>query len=805
MTIENQFINRNSEIKNILDDISNFNNGNRVLIIYAASGVGKSAFCQQILKTSNKIIIGIKVSIPYGKNIQLNQGLYLKTIASELDKKSKIYKYLSFNMFLSKLKSKELKKIFNMKLIEDLQALGKFIKPISTIFSRFINTGIFNAESYLYEDNDNLLYTIIKGYIWYVIQQENKMIINIENIQSIDTNSLSILKELLDENGFYFLLEYTLDDNNINEIYKFSENFNYLNCKTDVMKLEKLGFNEFCTIMSSNPNINKTMLQDYYLNIDGNLRQIVDIESIMKVTSTQQITDKSIPNYTMEHLKHLSKHQTEILCLLAIHNCKVKTDIMTEMLMQRQYELFIIIEKEIKELSNTHKLLYIHDGYIELIHDSIYFLIIKNQDFFILLTNAYSLWISYYEKKLLENNNFSNNFDVIILLTHLYTNFEHSYHKILNLLPHIRELTFRSSNPSMIINYLKEFVQKVKVLNDCSFLKEINIFIFKLCYDLGFFEMAYDQLKFIDSSNNNAEIYYAMLNNRLMNYEKSLSIIESSLSKNPDNKKKLLLLLIKMISCASLNKYSDCMDIFKEIYQNKKYMEFTEYGFFLRNSEIVLSFEESLSFLEESVNFFNPINKICTEQARISLSMNQARLGLLDKARNNLNIAKETLYNITLEKHIILNNIAAIEMCDGNFSSSVIEHLKLAGFYAFTIFDKLIVNKNLLIALCKNNMYSQGERIIEYLINQIRHEKNKLNICYTYWNISYFYKNYDIVKYEYYYNQYKILIVELQGCGLDINESYQSEYVYMPNMEYVIEFISYWHFPLPDESDCMNF
>jgi len=805
MTKESIFVNRNSEIKNIIDDILKFSNGNRVVIIYAASGVGKSSFCQQILKISSQIINGIKVSIPYGKNIQLNQGLYLKAIASELDKKAKIFKYLSFNMFLRKVKSKELKKIYSIKLIEDLQALSKFIKPISTIFSRFINTGIFNAETYLYENNDNLFYTIIKGYILYVIQQKNKIVINIENIQSIDINSLSILKELLDEDGIYFLLEYTLDDNNLNEIYKFSENFKYLNCKTDVIKLEKLGFDEFCTIMNNIPNINETMLHEYYLNIDGNLRQIVDIESIIKITCTQEIINNSIPNYTMEHLKYLNKHQIEILCLLVTHNCKIKIDILTEMLMQRQYELFIFIEKEIKELFDTHKLLYNRDGYIELIHDSIYDLLIKNHDFFVMLTTAHSLWITYYERKLIENENTKKNFDVIFMLTHLYTNFEHSYHKLLNLLPHIRELTFRSTNPVMIIDYLNEFIQKIKILSNHSFFKEINIFIFKLCYDLGLFEMAYSQLSNIDSSSNNIEIFYAMLNNRLMNYEKSLSIIESCLSKNPDNRKKLFLLLIKMISCASLNRYSDCMDIFNEIYQNKKYIEFKEYGFFLRNSEIVLSFEESLVFLEESVKFLNPIDKTCAEQSRISLSMNQARLGLLDKARNNLNIAKETLYNITLEKHIILNNMAAIEMCDGNFNNSVIEYLKLAGFYAFTVFDKLIIHKNLLILLCKNNMYSQGEKVIEYLTNQIKYEKNKLNICYTYWNISYFYKEYDIEKYIYYYNQYKMLVVELQECGLDINESYQSEYVYMPNMEYVIEFISYWHFPLPDESITLTF
>jgi hypothetical protein len=174
---------------------------------------------------------------------------------------------------------------------------------------------------------------------------------------------------------------------------------------------------------------------------------------------------------------------------------------------------------------------------------------------------------------------------------------------------------------------------------------------------------------------------------------------------------------------------------------------------------------------------------------------------LLDKARLNLNIAKETLYDLTLEKHIILNNMAAIEMCSGNFSSSVIEYLRLAGFYAFTVFDRLVVHKNLLIALKKDNQYFQGEIIVEYLLKQIKEEKNKLNICYTYWNISYFYKGYDTIKYDYYYNHYSVLLAEMQECGLRLNEPYQSECAYMPNMEYVIEFISYWHFPLPEESD----
>jgi len=801
MSIFEQYINRNTEKQNLLDDISSFNNGNRVVIIHAPSGVGKSAFCHQIMHMSKSIIVGLKITIPYGRNIELGQGLYLKTIATEIDRNAKIFNYLSFNAFLRKLKSKDLKKIYNLKLIEDLQPLGKFIKPISTVFSRLNNTGCFNAELYLYEDNENLLYTIIKGYIRFVLQQQN-ILLNIENIQSIDTNSLTILKELLDENGIYFLLEYTLDDNNINEVYKFSDNFKHRNCKIDVIKLEKLGFDDFCTIMHNIPNIDRTKLHDYYLNIDGNLRQIVDIESIISLSCSQHSIDcsESITNYTAEHLKYINRHQMQILCLVVVHNCKVKASVLSEMLMLKQYELFILIEKELCELSSIHKLLYNHDGHIELVHDSIYHLVINNQDFFITLTTAYSLWISYYEKILSSKKYYVEDFDTIILLTHFYTNFEYSYKKVLDLLPHIRELACRSSNPTMIIDYLLKFDEKIRKINNVTLSKKINYFILRLCYDLGLFEMAYNQLSNIDLNGYNTDIYYAMLNDRLMNYEESLVIIQTCLAKNPDNRTKLYLLLIKMISCASLNRYNDCVEIFNEICYNEIYKDIKEYGFFLRNSEIVLSLEESIKFLEESIKFFNPIDKICAEQARISLSMNQARLGLLDKARLNLSIAKETLYNLTLEKHIILNNMAAIEMCDGKFNDSIIEYLRLAGFYAFSIFDKLIVHKNLLIVLKKINQYLQGEIVVEYLMKQIEKEKNKLNICYTYWNISYFYKGYDTTKYEYYYNHYTLLLAELQEHGLRIDESYQSGCTYMPNMEYVIEFISYWHFPLPEEN-----
>jgi hypothetical protein len=290
-----------------------------------------------------------------------------------------------------------------------------------------------------------------------------------------------------------------------------------------------------------------------------------------------------------------------------------------------------------------------------------------------------------------------------------------------------------------------------------------------------------------------------MLNERLLHYELAVDIVDEAILNVFDIRAKLCLLLIKMIAFASTNEYDKCAEIFNHVYKNENYTCLIEYGYFLRNSEIVLPLDVALTPLTESVDFFSKINPTYAEHSRISLSMNQARLGMLDVAMENLQIVKEKIYEQTLEKHIILNNVCAIEMCGGNYGKEVSETLKLAGFYALTVFDKILVHRNLIVVLKKLNEYSQGEKIIELLNSLIHKEKDKLNICYAYWNISYFYKDYNSIKYNYYQEMYRECFAKLLKNGIRKNEIMQEGAVCKPNMEFVIDFISYWHFPLPQE------
>lgn len=807
------FVDREDLRDNLLEILEKIQNENTVFILSGKSGYGKSAFCRYMIRKIEKDFHPDfqchRVSIPIGDNISLNEGMYYRLIAQYVSENSEKYGYDNLQDFLKKTKNPVLKKIYNHHLLDNSASLSSVVQPLTTILSHYDSSDFFSEYNYFLPEDSRYLYLILSEYLTECIGASQKVIINIENIQNIDRLSLVKMIDLLKKtNNLFLLLEYTSNDNSLVAAKQFENNFILPGTRVITKQLYKLDYEHTCEIISKmypdNQKINNTnSLREIYLTIDGNIRQLSDVESVFELKDIEE-NDTPAQDYTFDRLKDLSNaHSIQILCLIYAHMSQVEESHLKHILNTKSYSLFIKYSDIMSDMTSSNGLIEIENGLVKFKHDSIRENIKKISKFEPKIALSYNWWISFYENELHnpEGASFSKK-STIIKLCYFYSNYKPDTHKILNLIPSIRKIALECVNPEEATSFILNFYDSTEGFENKNIKNQLERFLIDLYYELGIYDKAYDILQIADFDDEQIKFLYdVMLQDRLRKETQVLQLIDDKLS-TIDTKTNahffLCLNLVKIIAAASSNQYKICEDTFALIEENKElYSTFLEYGFFLRNSEIILPLKDSLSYLRKSVEFFQDKNHpIYEAHTRISLLMNCARLGEFEEAESHYQIAHDILEKESLEKHILLNDWVALQMCKGDFNLKMKNDLVLAMCTAQTIFDKIIINKNLLLLYAKNKCWKEGEEIVDLLLEYIEDETNKLNICFTYWDISYFYKYYQEDLYRYYFDKYKSLYEDLQTRPLRKSVT-DTDVAHKPNMEFVIEFISYWHFPIP--------
>ena len=301
------------DIENIICSSRN----NTVYLLYSMSGIGKSAFCHKVIKQMyvKYQIPYIKVSIPVGDNISIDEGYYFRELVKEFSNKYQIYGYKSFSSYLRNSNSPLVNRILGHQIADNFDGLSSFVKPLVTLASYIDGSDCFDESSYFNPSDDRYIYIVLNEYIKYVLKHCFQFIINIENIQQIDILSLQKLQELLKkESNIFLLLEYTIfSDNDVNNVYSFMSNFDNLCTFKYIRMLKKLNFENTCMVLDllyhgNNVVHNTDNLKKIYLQIEGNLRKLSDIENVFEIYEqdpsilSTDYTDISIENLTATQL-----------------------------------------------------------------------------------------------------------------------------------------------------------------------------------------------------------------------------------------------------------------------------------------------------------------------------------------------------------------------------------------------------------------------------------------------------------------------------------------------------------------------
>ena len=613
-----------------------------VIILCADSGYGKSSIMHKVQEIYNDLTNKIVVveTPPTNNNTVPIDGQYLNYIAETLDEKLKPWYSLEKFLYSSDSNYQPLIDADSM-----LQAGHSIPSAIVAAFGKTVLTDL-QAERLLYDTSvDSIL--VLKNYISVAIEK-NDIIIDITNAQNMDITSYRAIRSMIQNSCIKkIVLEYTTENNDIANAVKF---VNGLNCKYTLMEIDKLPFEFALSIIGVPADIKKICdIEKYYRQvIKGNLYKIIQAKMDSR-TDIINCFDDPIKK-KVESLGFASKMILAILCLQdGEMNRKTFSGILD--LIKNSFFVPLNWKYELNTLIDQQ------EDKIRLRHASIiesFSLTCENAA----ALSAYRYLVEFYENICNSSTDALIQNHTVVQLVKLHSRFDPK--RMIPLLGHFKSVIIEKLSEADAFALIKQAFEALSNDSETVF----HIKLVALCYEAGFYRGALDLLnQLAPLSSISGKVYMCMLLNRNDRHLEAIELCMKLLESIDNPRYELILMMIKMLSERSLNRTKDYENTFRAIEKMQSYRSILEYGFFLRNAQIVFSYVESLKYLQQSIAFFEQRNEtLYAAHSKLTYSIQLARLGRLEESEKIINDIVSLLLNASFEKHIVYSNQAAIRL-----------------------------------------------------------------------------------------------------------------------------------------------
>lgn len=798
------FVNRVKERGQLHSILQTIDSINSIIFVCGKSGIGKTALVDNVLaQVSNEHIYNVKVN----HSSEYADGYFYRELAKSISLKKS--NGLNLTSFVTRLKSMVANKKAIRKGIDSIKtsivdmAPGIAIKFLGALYDVSSEISSFD-ENKILNSYDVGAFSLINEYVQYILNNESCKIIRFENIQDIDYISLKSLVELIRQSdNSVFVFEYT---SNLNGRYSLSElidNIAISGAKIITMPIGPLSHNDIVKIIDQFPNAQKSIITGNLMIDPENLRTLIDY-LYMVMYNPYNIEGVQQQDFTKVALSNLGTNERFVLAIIFNHIEPVPHSIFDEAALL--YHNTICIGESMQSSLQTliDKGLVYEDpqrGFL-ITHDYISTSIKSNNAWEHLHLIAQQFWYNYYS-----NSQWTSSVSKSTSLGKqlFYAACLKKYSIVLHLLDALYYEATKMIAPDNLLESITHM--KESLPPNGHVLDKIDLWLITLHCSLGNYKQAYD---IICTSNCNGPKYTLMKIIVLeeMGFKKdALTICEDEIKNIQDKFCGYFVALrsTRIMLNYILGNYHKVVSEYQECLRENRYANLFEYGYILRNAELVYSdscYEKSLAPIWNSVKHFRDKGATKMEAySRLTFGVQSALAGRLKKAEKQFEIAQKLLNSDVTERHSVFNNIAVVRM----FQSLYDEETKWALQQALLTvkegyFDYTAILVNLLALLDWRNEDDDALQIIPKLTRALekRTYYNVEIVACAYFNIAQFYKklgNFD------FYLKYRSEIIKyisdddllwkyrLYGNPLPRNHNNRID----ASVNRALSFISNWH------------
>ena len=738
------FVNRVKERGQLGNLLQTNVSANRAIFVCGKSGIGKTALVDNVLeKINNKHIYHVKTK----HSSDYADGYFYRELAKSIS----IAKAndMSLTLFVQDLRSRVANKNAAINGVNSLRASivdmipNGVIKFVNALFDSALEIATFKEEKVL-SAYDVESFALINEYVRYIFNQETNIVLHFENIQDIDSVSLMTLTELLkQQHDTTLILEYTTNLTGHYPLSELVDNFKVFGATVTTMRIGALSKDDIIKIIEQIPNAQKSIITGDMMIDPENLRTIIDYLCMVKY-SPYNVEGVRHHDFTKEALGLLSSDERFVLSVILNHVEPVPDSVFDEAMLLHNIKYGGDLTKPLLQ-SLIDKGFVTEDpqrGFL-VTHDYVSTSIRSSNAWNSLNILAQQFWYDYYSNP---SQTFSVSNSTALCKQLFYAACLKQYGKVLRLLDDLYyEATKMISPDSLLENIMR---LKDTLPKNGSVLERIDLWLITLHCSLGHYNRAYDIMRTSTCSGSRFTLMKIIVLDEIGNKEEALDICTEEINNAHDKTSGYLIALrsTRIMLNYVVGKYNEAAAEYHECISNDSYKDLFEYGYILRNAELIYSdirYEQSLPPIWESVTHFRDRGATKMEAySRMTYGVQSALAARFKKAEKQFEIAKKLLNDDVTERHSIFNNIAVVRMFQSLYDDETKWALQQALLTVKEGFDYTAIHVNQLALLDWRNEDDAARKIIPHLIKAVetRTYYNTEIVACAYFNIAHFYK-----------------------------------------------------------------
>jgi len=675
-------------------------------IIYAESGVGKSALTARVGRAiQNKKVI-TATTRPENEGSQITEGAFLTNIFNAIvrimQNEKKTYPKCTLEYYLTHNKNVITKKRAIEKIFENVQE-NEFFKSLGWSLSKYVFARLFRLYEYdpvailSLRDRDSML--IASDYIKYVLNKIPILLV-VDNMQNVDGYSLQLMIDwiLLSQSSSYYLLEFTVNSRGQTDaLSKLVHKLQDYTLRVKLISLPYLRIEDALhavelaqPALMSKDAFPSAAKEFYQTKSNGSMRKLLDFS--LQYQEERLSFDDYDP--TFERICALNSNSQYILGIVILHGGQIADSHLRDIVEYSIDPIVLDLEDTLETLLDSTLLEQTQDGY-QITHAQIgdawnqhacelrKFELLARRNCIIYYENILNSFVSSTERKE----------DALLFLIEAYAVF--SVEKLGSLINQLDCIIFDRLQPERAWKYILLFLQKI-CGQEADYVDPIKRMV-RFCFDHNLYKNCLFVLERLASVPGQLEqdfhnIYKINCMEYLECHTAAAVYCENCLKNSQNDKSRYYYLLLLMGCYRSLNRRDDYLACVDQIFQIPDYDSFLEYGYFLRLSEIYLSRQDALPKLSESVRFFQERGMLVQEiKSGITYAFLMAVAGDLRQAYQELNRYEEMAAQMHLFGNVFELNKASILLLQGFYGQEVAELLKKAELSTNGLFDRLLI------------------------------------------------------------------------------------------------------------------
>jgi tetratricopeptide (TPR) repeat protein len=794
-----KFLNRNREIRRLRDELKSTAANNKIVMVHGRTAVGKSALTRKLTEEQSERL-PVRVPIMATRH---PDGHFFGRLAQELHRAEKARHGMTLERYVREIPGGDVRNWYYSLLIGATSGgtvASSASKLLQIEFERLTNSGTFSPDHiFLSADTDTM--PMLSSYVSYLFS-EHRYAIAVENVQVIDERSAVWLSNLLTVPASQFLLfEYTDEADlaiSMREVEAFFENA----CDLSRMSVERLSWDDLRPYLAASTI--ESIARKVYVVHGGNLRQLQDLEFLLAEDDTDSTETFESP--TAERLRRLSKTQKFALAMIVAHSGAVHPESLDAL-----YQYMPALRDDFHDLIADAEAL--QDEFVKrdggrwiVAHDSIAAAVNTGDTYERYLRLSYEAWSRYYAAEY-QRRNFTliSENEMLSLLFHFHLHSDIS--RIYLILPDVERVATTSIAPQSAMNFLRQLLGRLEATSvDEATMDRVRFTLLDIAYAVGLYTEAASLLAQINADSERRRVYeVALLYRRDLN-EDAIALALRYLDRPhvAGSSYELSLKLLLMAAFRSANRFRECDRMFEEIEATAAYNTLPEYGYFLRNAEIVVDLDESIEYIERSIDFFHARKMDVAEaHSRISLAMELILKGDLDGAEEQHAVIAALMSGKTNERHIVFNNQALVRIYRGPSEyEHALELLSQARATANTPFETISLYTNLFVVYAMSKNYNAADGAAARIEQLLKSEPDRVLHRTAYYNFAMYARQRGL---ETEARRYLALARDAVGVQGDYwryrleDEPFTGPRPMRASIPYDLAFLSYWHFPVSHE------